>query len=468
MNVEDALCTINIILDPNYINDVQELIFRQCWAGKTYQDIATLSGYTHDHIRAVGSHLWKSLSEQLGEKTTKSNFRSVLRRYSLKQAKQTADAPANQALSTPETVLELPTGPVSIDSRFYIPREPIEAYCYETVTQPGALIRIKAPRQMGKTSLMARILHHAQGQAYQTVVISMRQANLSLFKDSNRFLSWFCSHIAYRLGKPDRLKDHWDDIFGGNSISTRYFEKYLLSELETPLVLAIDDTDIIFRYPEIATDFLGLLRSWYEKARYGVNNSVLWQRLRLIVVHSTEVYVPLQTRQSPFNVGLSIDLPEFTPAQVNELASRYLLTTSSQVWKESSPNYISLLMEQVGGNPYFIRSTFHYLVQNNLALEQLFNAESVINDIHQELLRQKWQTLQPYPRLMRAYKEIVSSPHPTQIDSELKFELQSLGLIKVVENGVIPCCKLLANYFRKHLGQTELSRGVADPRDDFI
>ncbi|WP_407657734.1 hypothetical protein, partial [Leptolyngbya ectocarpi] len=66
MNVEDALCTVNIILCPNYVNDVQELIFRHCWIGKTYQDIANLSGYTHDHIRTVGSQLWKSLSEGLG------------------------------------------------------------------------------------------------------------------------------------------------------------------------------------------------------------------------------------------------------------------------------------------------------------------------------------------------------------------------------------------------------------------
>ncbi|MBE9068183.1 AAA-like domain-containing protein, partial [Leptolyngbya cf. ectocarpi LEGE 11479] len=357
----------------------------------------------------------------------------------------------NRTLYKPKAILELPAGPISIGSNFYIQREPIETHCYETVMQPGALIRIKAPRQMGKTSLMAKILHHAQAQGYQTVVMSMRQANLSLFENPNRLLSWFCSDVTYRLGQPDQLKEHWDDIFGGNSNSTRYFERYLLSELKSPLVLAIDDADVVFRYPEIATDFLGLLRSWYEKARYGVNNSEIWQRLRLIIVHSTEVYIPLTARQSPFNVGLSIDLPEFTPAQVNELACRYSLIESSHTWKEESPNYISILMEQVGGNPYLIKRTFHYLSQNNLALEQLFNSNAIITNIHQEMLHQKWHTLQQYPRLVQAYKKIVTSPHPIQLDPKLRFELQSLGLIKMDEYGISPSCQLYANYFSNHL-----------------
>ena len=447
MNIEDAIYTVNTILGPNYINDVQELIFRECWLGKTYQEIANTSGYTHDHIRTVGSHLWQSLSEALGEKTTKSNFHAVLKRHSLQQPAQKAEVLDSKSLHTPGVMLELPTGPVSINSHFYIEREPIETHCYEIIRQPGALIRIKAPRQMGKTSLMARILHYAQAQGYQTVVMSMRQASLRLFENSNRLLSWFCSDVTYRLGQPDKLNQYWDEILGGNSNSTRYFEDYLLSELSSPLVLAIDDADVVFRYPEIATDFLGLLRSWYEKSRYGLNTSEVWQKLRLIIVHSTEVYISLPVRQSPFNVGFSINLPEFTPAQVKELAIRYSLIKKSHIYDEESSSYIALLMEQVGGNPFLIRSTFHYLYQNHLTLKQLFDSDTLIFDIHQEILCQKLQILQQYPKLVKAYKEIVHAPHPVQLNPQLTFELQSLGLVKTNEHGISPSCLLYAKYF---------------------
>ena len=55
-----------------------------------------------------------------------------------------------------------PGGAVPLKSGLYVKRPPIEADCYAEILQPGALIRIKAPRQMGKTSLMARILHQAR------------------------------------------------------------------------------------------------------------------------------------------------------------------------------------------------------------------------------------------------------------------------------------------------------------------
>ncbi len=60
------------------------------------------------------------------------------------------------------TQLDMPEGSVSLDSPFYIDRPPIEDECYSAIDRPGALIRIKAPRQMGKSSLMQRVLNHSK------------------------------------------------------------------------------------------------------------------------------------------------------------------------------------------------------------------------------------------------------------------------------------------------------------------
>jgi hypothetical protein len=50
----------------------------------------------------------------------------------------------------PKMKLDNPEGVVPLDSPFYIERLPIESDCYEEIEQPGALIRIKAPKQIGK------------------------------------------------------------------------------------------------------------------------------------------------------------------------------------------------------------------------------------------------------------------------------------------------------------------------------
>lgn len=80
MNTREAITVLEIILRSWDINDVQEIVFRESWEGKTYSEIAQSFGYDVDYIKNVGSQLWKLLSKQLGEKVSKSNFRSVLRR----------------------------------------------------------------------------------------------------------------------------------------------------------------------------------------------------------------------------------------------------------------------------------------------------------------------------------------------------------------------------------------------------
>lgn len=80
MNVEEALLILDTALKPKFLNNVQEIVFRQAWLGETYQEIANSSGYNANYIKDVGYKLWKLLSKVFEEVVTKSNFQSVLRR----------------------------------------------------------------------------------------------------------------------------------------------------------------------------------------------------------------------------------------------------------------------------------------------------------------------------------------------------------------------------------------------------
>jgi len=75
--------------------------------------------------------------------------------------------------------LDNPEGSVSFDSPLYIDRPPIESNCYPTIAQPGALIRIKSPRQMGKTSLLQHILHQAREQGHQAAYLNFQSTDSS-------------------------------------------------------------------------------------------------------------------------------------------------------------------------------------------------------------------------------------------------------------------------------------------------
>jgi class 3 adenylate cyclase/transcriptional regulator with XRE-family HTH domain len=340
-------------------------------------------------------------------------------------------------------------GQVPLDSPFYVERPPIELLCYETILQPGALIRIKAPKQMGKTSLMARILYSARVQGLHTIPLSFQLTDTTIFTDLNRFLQWFCAVVTRNLGLPNQLADYWDDIFGSNYNCTDYFENYILAEIDSPVVLALDEVDVVFNYPKIATDFFSLLRAWYEKAKYGDGNSHVWQKLRLLVVHSTEVYIPLNINQSPFNVGLSVELPEFTALQVQDLAAQYELD-----WTHEK---VEKLMALIGGNPYLVQVALHHISYEDITLDQLLETATAEDGIYSGYLRRQLCNLKQYPELVSALAQVVTSQNPVELEPIQAFKLQSMGLVRVQNQQVVPSCDLYRQYFSDRLGKLQLN-----------
>ena len=341
----------------------------------------------------------------------------------------------------PIAELELPGGQVSLISNFYMERYPIESRCYETISQPGALIRIKAPRQMGKTSLMSRILHHAEQEGSRTVALSFQLANKRIFANSDTFLQWFCACIGQELGMLDQLVKCWQlaDIIGSNQCCKAYFEQYLLSETSAPLTLGLDEVDRVFDLPEIADDFFGLLRALHEEAK----RRDIWKKFRLVVVHSTEVYIPLDVNKSPFNVGLPIDLPEFNAQQVQELAKRHGL-----IW---SVGEIEELFALIGGHPYLIRLAMYHIVRQDVSLNQLLKEAPTEAGIYKDHLRRHLWNLEKYLPLMAAMREVVTADRAVRLRSDLAFKLNSMGLVKIDGNNCSPRCNLYEQYFRDRL-----------------
>ena len=352
---------------------------------------------------------------------------------------ETPPAPLAGSLPLPAAEPELPGGQVDVASQFYIERSPIEERCYETILQPSALIRIKAPRQMGKTSLMARILHYGSQQGYRTVPLSFQLVDKTVFADLDLFLKWFCAYVGRELRIPNQLDDYWDEIFGSKVNCKDYFEKYLLAQIESPLVLGLDEIDRVFQYPDIAEDFLGLLRAWHEESK----RRQIWKKLRLLVVHSTEVYIPMNINQSPFNVGLPIELPEFTASQILDLAQRHQLA-----WSESE---VSQLMAMVGGHPYLVRVALYHIGRGELTLMQLQQEALAERGVYSDHLRRHLWNLEQYPDLAEVMTRVVHSSDPIASSGRAAFQLDSLGLVKLQGNEISPRCELYRQYFQVHL-----------------
>ena len=90
MAVATALAFIDRIFFTNtgkHLNDLENTIIQQVWQGKKYLAIAEEYSCTEGHVKDTASELWKILSAALGEKVTKTNFRSVIERQIGKEIK---------------------------------------------------------------------------------------------------------------------------------------------------------------------------------------------------------------------------------------------------------------------------------------------------------------------------------------------------------------------------------------------
>ena len=428
------------------LTSLQEWLLRQAWEGRTYSNMALEANYVEEYLRKTAAGLWTLLSELWGEPINKTNFRLTLESRTLTQVQRQLVEDYSRCDTSSRS--EFPSGPLALDSRYYISRPPIEELAYEEISKPGSVLRIKGPRKMGKSSLMLRIIAHATALHYRTATIDFQQADSSVFTSLDKFLRWFSANITRELQLESKLDDYWDRDIGSKVSCTIYFQAYLLEQIDSPLVLALNEVNRVFEYPEIAQDFLPLLRYWHEQSR----KVEIWQKLRQVVAYSTEIYIPLKLNQSPFNIGLPLKLPPFTVEQIQALSQRYKLDWT---WTEGFRG--KRLMSIVGGHPYLVQLAFYHLSRQQISPKQLLQQVASASGIYEDHLLQLLAALQAEPELKDALQQVVTTDHPVSLEPILAHKLESMGLVTLEGDRITCSCELYRLYFKEQLQLEESS-----------
>ena len=296
----------------------------------------------------------------------------------------------------------------ALDSPFYLERENIDAKSQQLIDKQGCLLKIRGAKQMGKTSLINRL-----------VDLAVKKDNYEVYYDFSFFDVSSLSNIqSFFYSLADYITEQISDLTGeefdlsswnkNNSPSMEYTKvvKNVLRKLDKPLVLIFDETDRIFHYDEVYRSFAPLLRNWHEKGK----KPSVWEELKLILGYSTEEYGLLDINLSPFaNVGRTITLTDFTPEQVIELASKHSIKDRQR---------IKLLIDLVGGHPYLIRLALYYLSQENMPIDKLLETAATDSGIYQQHLQRHLNCLQDNPVLESAFRQILISNTPKTIQEQ--------------------------------------------------
>lgn len=337
--------------------------------------------------------------------------------------------------SSSQPVLE--TGAMSPKSRFYIERRADrEAAAQLDSFEPTVTIR--GYRKSGKSSLLTRLDHFARCGGVRCCYLDLQGAGGILVQDAEHLFRQVAHIIVAGLGVKSNPENHWNSRLSPEVNLTRFIEKKVLDVHQKPIQLVFDEVDMLLRTPA-GIAFFSTLRHWHNLR--ATDHRGVWKKFRFAIAHASDpaLWIP-STFQSPFNVGLPLELEDLTPEQVAELNRRLgsPLKTDSQ---------LDALLSLVGGHPYLVRRSLHILASGDLSFPEFVDSAPTTSGPMGSYLRLYFNQVMMDEGLLNTLREILANGVCHDIH---KFDqLWAIGLVTSHKhNSVGLRCKLYEHYFR--------------------
>lgn len=351
------------------------------------------------------------------------------------------DGPARSDLlqSRPD-VLPFESGAMDVQSPLYVRRR-ADHVAHAAITQQGQgqTVTIKGSRQVGKSSLLMRVIHAAMEAGKSVAFLDFQALDSETLRDADIFFHRFCGEVAAALELAGPQEPDWDPSLGNLQRCSRFMESGILKAVSAPVVLALDEVDRLFDSP-FRSDFFGMLRAWHGKR--AVPTAKAWKKLDLVLVTSTEPKLFIENlHQSPFNVGEQIELSELSVAEVAELNRRH----SRVLGPEDERRLLAL----VGGHPYLVRRGLYLVASGQISTEDLLAHSNLERGPFGDHLRYLLFLLNGRESLLGGLREVLTKH--TCRDMMLLERLRGAGLVRMDGERVLLRCELYARYFGKHL-----------------
>lgn len=247
-------------------------------------------------------------------------------------------------------------GAMAIQSPFYI-RRLADEYAEEYLERGESIILVQGPRQVGKSSLLARMLQHGRNVGIKSVFTDFQTIGESQLKDESFLYRALAYSFASQLKLNLDLSSSWNKWLGPN-MNLDALMSGLLEQVDGKVCWGIDEADALFNRP-YAGDFYGLLRSWHN--RRALDPTGPWGKLTLVLSYATEAHLFItDLNQSPFNVGLKVAVRDFTRSEVETLAARFEVVDRADVLA---------VLDVANGHPFLTRRALAFLKQGSSSEE---------------------------------------------------------------------------------------------------
>ncbi len=223
-------------------------------------------------------------------------------------------------MNTPDTAVArffVAGGTLRTDDPCYVTRS-ADRQLYEAL-QSGDFAYVLTSRQMGKSSMMVRTAKALRASGFLVAVVDLTALGQNVSADQWYFT--MAERIALQTGANLDLVDAiWHAELRSPLQSWVHFLEQIVTQVERPIVIFIDEVDVVHSLPFATDEFFAAIRQFYNRRAEEPQFERLTFCLLGVAAPSELIRDPLMT---PFNIGKRIELADFSRAEAEVLAAGF-------------------------------------------------------------------------------------------------------------------------------------------------
>lgn len=297
-------------------------------------------------------------------------------------------------------------------------------------------------RQMGKSSLMVRTVDRLRKEGIHTAALDLTDIGVKL--SANEWYFGLVSRLKDALSLTIDEREWWQQRSQQSVVQrfSDFLRDVILEEIKGSVVIFVDEIDSTLSLP-FADDFFASIRAAYNARA----SDPIYKRLTFVLLGVAWPGDLIKDRtRTPYNIGTSIDLTDFTFEEAKSFLPGLEQT-------DSAPARAETILEEVlywtGGHPYLTQKVCAEITKSpkaqwtaekiNELVKRLFLSDEARKESNLQYINDRIQQSSDRESLLRRYRRVLMTDDkvPDEERDPLNSQLKLAGLVKVVAGHLV-------------------------------